>query len=151
MRVCAISGIPATVCDAHGRFDGEGAATGPYIAELTAIVRNQGDAVADEIPRGSGHAAPTSTGNCGSSIPLSCRRARRSRSQAKPAVQMLGLAQSAPFLASAGTSEDIRLGFAREPGFARSAGRRDCQMSTLPRAGVPGVTLPAATLSPERS
>jgi hypothetical protein len=64
---------------------------------------------------------------------------------AKPAVQMLGLAQSAPFLASAGTPEDIRLGFAREPGFARSAGGRDCHMSTLPRAGVPGVTLPAET------
>jgi hypothetical protein len=36
------------VRDAHGRSADEGAETVPYVAELTAIVHNQGNAVADE-------------------------------------------------------------------------------------------------------
>jgi len=68
------------VCDAQERLADEGAEIVPCVAELTAIVHNQGDALADETTTRFWYAAPTSTANCGSSIPPPCRRARRSRS-----------------------------------------------------------------------
>ena len=51
---------------ARGPFHGVEPSRG---RDQTAIVHNQGAPVPTKPPRGSGYAAPTSTGNCGSSIP----------------------------------------------------------------------------------
>jgi hypothetical protein len=65
---------------AQARSAEEGAETVPYVAELTAIVHNQGDALADETITRFWVRGADIDRSCGSSIPRSCRRARRSRS-----------------------------------------------------------------------
>jgi hypothetical protein len=68
------------VRDARERSADQGAGIVAYVAELAATVHNRGDALADETTTRFWVRGPTSTGNCGSSIPPHCRPATRSRS-----------------------------------------------------------------------